>query len=155
MARRALARRAMTLSEVIAVVTILGLLGAMAFMRFGNDALGDVGAQGFARHLTLDCLQARARSISTGDNHFLQFTLAGPNATQYALYRRQGGTDVRVDDVQVVPTDVVVNTGGDAQFEFSFTGEALAAYSVTVAGPDRTWQVAIPQLTGSAIWQEL
>ena len=80
----------MTLLELVAVVFIIGLLGAMAVTRYGIHAIADVGAQGFARRLALDCLQARRRAISTGDNHLLRFTIVGGKATQYALYRRTG-----------------------------------------------------------------
>src|SRR5262245_4043678 len=75
-ARRARARRAMTLLELAAVVLIIGLLGVMAATRYGGNAVADVGAQGFARRLALDCSQARRRAISTGDNHLLRFSFS-------------------------------------------------------------------------------
>ncbi len=77
MARRAPARRAMTLFELIAVVFIIGIVSVMAVMRFSTGTLADIGATGFARRLSLDCAQARRRAISTGENHLLRFTLSG------------------------------------------------------------------------------
>ena len=62
----------------------------MAVTRYGTTTIADVGAQGFARRLALDCSQARRRAIATGDNHLLRFTLSGGKATQYASYRRSG-----------------------------------------------------------------
>ena len=103
MARRARARRAMTLLELIMVVLIIGMLGTMAATRYGINAMSDVGAQGFARRLSLDCLQARRRAISTGDNHLLRFTIVGGKATQYVLCRRSGSNVSQVDDVHTVP----------------------------------------------------
>jgi len=153
MARRASARRAITLMELVAVVTIIGLVGAMAASRYGTSAIADVGAQGFARRLSLDCLQARRRAISTGDNHLLRFTLSGGNATQYALYRRQGGSVTLVDDVHTVPKNVTVATAGTTDMEFTFQGDALASYTITVTAPDRTRTVTVPQLTGKAFVQ--
>ncbi len=125
----------------------------MAVTRYGSSALADIGAQGFARRLSLDCLQARRAAISTGDNHLLRFTLSGGKATQYALYRRQGGGLVQVDDVHVVPTGVDVTTAGAVDVEFTFTGDALASYAITVAAPDRTRTVAVSQATGKALVQ--
>jgi type II secretory pathway pseudopilin PulG len=145
----------MTLLELIAVVLIIGLLGAMAVVRFGGSAIADVGAQGFARRLAIDCQQARRRAISTGDNHFLRFSVSGGVASQYAVYRRQGGSDVRVDSIRVVPDDVTVSTGGATDVAFTFTGEAIASYSITVQGPDRTWNVIVAQLTGQAFVEEI
>jgi len=144
----------MTLLELTAVVLIIGLLGAMAAARFGGSVIADVGAQGFARRLAIDCQQARRRAISTGDNHFLRFTFSGGNATGYALYRDQSGSDVRVDDIHAVPDDVTVTTAGATDVEFTFTGEALASYSIVVQGPDRSWTVTIVQLTGQAFVDE-
>ena len=153
MARRAAARRAMTLLELAVVVVIIGLLGVMAVTRFGSSTLADVGAQGFARRLALDCSQARRRAIATGDNHLLRFTIVAGKATQYGLYRRQGASTTLVDDVNAVPANVTVTTAGATDVEFMFTGEGLASYTVTVQAPDRTWTVTVPQVTGKAFVQ--
>jgi type II secretory pathway pseudopilin PulG len=143
----------MTLLELSAVVFIIGLLGAMAVTRYGSSALADVGAQGFARRVSLDCLQARRAAISTGDNHLLRFTIAGGKATQYALYRRQGGSLIQVDTTHAVPSGVDVTTAGAVDLEFTFTGDALGSYAITVAAPDRTRIVAVSQATGKALVQ--
>src|SRR6185436_5150479 len=92
MARRAAARRAMTLFELIAVVFIIGIVSLMATTRYANTTLADIGATGFARRVALDCAQARRRAIATGNNHLLRFTLVGGNATQYGLYSHVGST---------------------------------------------------------------
>src|SRR3954467_8175811 len=138
MARRASARRAMTLFELIAVVFIIGIVSLMAVTRYSTTTLADIGATGFARRVSLDCSQARRRAIATGDNHLLRFTLSGGNATQYALYRQQAGVATLVDDVHGVPSNVTVTTGGVTDVEFQFTGEALASYTINITSADRT-----------------
>jgi hypothetical protein len=143
----------MTLMELASVVLIIGLVGTAVVTRYGGSTVADVGAQGFARRLALDCLQARRRTISTGDNHLLRFTIAGGLATQYALYRRQGGSVTLVDDIRTVPSDVTVTTGGAVDLEFAFTGEALASYTVVAQAPGRTRTVTIYQVTGQAVVQ--
>lgn len=153
MARRAAARRAMTLFEIIAVTFIIGIVSLMAVTRYSATTVADIGAQGFARRVALDCSQARRRAIATGDNHLLRFTLSGGNATQYALYRRISGVATLVDDVHAVPANVTVTTGGVTDLEFQFTGEALASYTVTVTSTDRTRTVTVPQVTGKAFVQ--
>ena len=153
MARRAQARRAMTLFELIAVVFIIGIVSLMAVMRFSTATLADIGATGFARRLSLDCAQARRRAISTGENHLLRFTFSGGNATQYGLYRRSGATTTLVDDLHAVPANVTVATGGATDVEFQFTGEALASYSVSITSANRSKTVTIPQVTGKAFVQ--
>lgn len=145
----------MTLLELAAVVLIVGMLGIMAATRYGGSAVTEVGTEGFAQRLVLDCLQARRRAISTGDAHLLRFTITGGEASQYALYRSQGGSDVRVDDFRAVPDGVTVATGGATDLVFNFLGEAAASYSITVTGPNRSWSVTVPQLTGKAFLDEL
>jgi hypothetical protein len=139
--------------ELVTVVLIIGLLGTMAVTRYGSSVIGDVGAEGFARRLSLDCLQTRRRAISTGDNHLLRFSFSGSNATQYVLYRRQGVSVVQQDEVRAVPADVTVTTAGTTDMEYTFTGETLAAYTITITAPDRTITVTVPQLTGKAFVQ--
>ena len=153
MARRAPARRAMTLFELIAVVFIIGVVSVMAVMRFSTGTLADIGATGFARRLSLDCAQARRRAISTGENHLLRFTLSGGKATQYGLYRRSGATTTLVDDLHAVPSNVTVATGGATDVEFQFTGEAVASYTVSITSANRSKTVTIPQVTGKAFVQ--
>jgi prepilin-type N-terminal cleavage/methylation domain-containing protein len=150
MARRAEARRAMSLAELVCAVAIIGLLATMAVTRYGSSTVADVGADGFARRLALDCLQARRAAISTGNNHLLRFTLSGGKATQYAMFRRQGANVTQVDDARAVPKDVSVTTGGIVDMEFNFAGEALAGYTIACAAPDRTRMVVVPQITGKA-----
>ena len=125
----------------------------MAVTRYSTTTIADVGAQGFARRVALDCSPGRRRAIATGDNHLLRFTLSGGNATQYAVYRKVGGVPTLVDDVHTVPANVTVTTGGVTDVEFQFTGEALASYTVTVTAPDRTRTVTVPQVTGKAFVQ--
>ena len=152
MARRAKARRAMTLLELSAVVFIIGLLGLMAATRFGSSTLADTDAQGFARRLALDCAQARRRAIANGDNHLVRFTVVSGQATQYAIYRRSGGSTTLVDSVRTKPTNVSVTTSA-TDLEFRLTGEALGSYTVTITAPDKTFTVTVPQATGKSFVQ--
>jgi type II secretory pathway pseudopilin PulG len=143
----------MSLLELSVVAVIIGLLGVMAVTRYGAATMADVGAQGFARRVALDCSQARRRAIATGDNHLVRFTVLGGQASQYGVYRRQGVNTILVDEVHIVPDDVTVTTGGANDVEFLFTGEALASYTVTIQAPDRTWTVTVSQVTGKAFVQ--
>jgi prepilin-type N-terminal cleavage/methylation domain-containing protein len=146
-------RLGMTLMELVAVVTILGIVAAMAASRFGTNAVADVDAQGFARRLALDCLQARRRAISTGLNHLLRFTIVSSKATQYVLYSKSGATLTQMDDVHTVPTNVTVTTGCTTDMEFTFTGATVAGYTISISSADRTKTVTVPMATGKAFVQ--
>jgi prepilin-type N-terminal cleavage/methylation domain-containing protein len=153
-ARLASARRAVTLLEIIAVVVIIGIVAASVATRFGFSTIANTGAEGFARELSMDCLQARRRAISTGNDHTVRFTVSGGKATQYAVYRRGSSGDVLVDQAHFVPDDVIV-TPNSTDFEFTFTGDTLAPYTAVVQGPDRSWNVTVVQATGKALVTEL
>ncbi len=144
------ARRAVTLLELLAVVAILGIFAVIAVSRIGPDALQNFGARADTRRLALDLLQARRRSIATGENHYLAFAGGGGPTTGYTLYRRSASSgNIAVDEPHAFPGDVVVVTS-HAEAEFTFEGTALAAYQVTLVGPQQTWQVDVVPVTGTA-----
>jgi hypothetical protein len=134
--------------EMIAIVAILALIGVTAMVRLGPSLLGDFGSEADARRLALDLLQAQRRAITTGDNHFVEFTMNGSNATGYTLMRRTGGTTTAVDAPRTFPPQVTV-TPSASSAEYQFDGSALAPYQVTLVGPNQSWQVTVVQLTGA------
>ncbi len=142
------ARAGFSLLEVAVVVTVLGILAAVGMSRLGQTTYGNLGAQGDARRIALDLLQAQRRAISTGDNHYLQFTPGGGPVTSYALVRRAAGGDVTLDTVSEIPRGVTI-TPSHAVAEFNFEGAALAAYQIEIAGPDRNWTVSAVPATGA------
>ena len=148
MACREQSRQAMSLLELTIVVAILSLLTVASISRYGTNALGNGGAEGFARKLSLALVHARRSTIATGDNHFLQLTSSGGNVVSYSLVRRASGGDTQVDQTRIVPLDVTV-TSTDSELEFDFEGSALGSYDVTVAGPSRSWSVSVVMLTGA------
>ena len=141
-------RRAVTLVELIAVVTILGFFAIVAVSRIGPGTLYNFGARADARRLAVDLLQARRRSIATGENHYLAFTVVGGEATGYTVHRRSAGGDIAVDSPHEFPGNVVVTTS-HTDAEFTFEGTALAAYQIALTGPEQTWQVDVVPVTGA------
>ncbi len=139
--------------ELLAVVTLMGILGAVAMFRIGTAGLGDFGAQGIGRRIALDMKLARRASISTGDNHYLSFTESGGKAVSYRMYRRASGGDETADAVRDIPDEVTV-TVSTTTVEFDFEGQALAAYQITLAGPNRTWQLNAVPITGTVTMAE-
>jgi len=148
MARRDSSRRAMSLLELAAVGALLALLTLAGISRFGIGTLANGGAEGFARELSLALAHARRGTISTGENHYLQLSPASGNVTSFTLTRRTSGGDVEVGQMRTVPDDVTV-TSASRELEFDFDGTGLAAYSIAIAGPDRSWVVSVVPLTGA------
>jgi hypothetical protein len=83
----------------------------------------------------------------------VRFTIVSGKATQYGLYRRSGASTTLVDEVCLVPVGVDVTTAGTTDAEFTFTGEALASYTITIQAPDLICTVTVPQVTGKAFVQ--
>ena len=148
MARRDTSRRAMSLLELAAVGALLALLTVAGISRFGIGTLANGGAEGFARQLSLALSHARRGTISTGDNHYLQLSPASGNVTSFTLTRRTSGGDIEVGQTRTVPDDVTISSASK-ELEFDFDGTALAAYSIAVAGPDRSWTLTVVPLTGA------
>ena len=148
-------RRAVTLLELIAVVAILAIVTTVAISRIGPGQLANFGARADAQRVAMDLLQARRRSIATGDNHYLGFSTGGGQITGYTLYRRDPGLgNVAVDSPHVFPDDVVVSASHN-EAEFTFEGAALAAYQITLVGAEQTWRVDVVPVTGTAVISQI
>jgi prepilin-type N-terminal cleavage/methylation domain-containing protein len=146
--RKPIARRGYTLLELIAVLGIIGILAGMAVVRLSPDSVANFGSRVDARQVALDLMQARRRAIATGDNHLLVFTQQGTALVGYAVHRRNADdSTAAVDDYHTFPDKLTV-TASSLTPEFTFEGESLTAYTITLTGPDRSWQVTVTQAAG-------
>jgi prepilin-type N-terminal cleavage/methylation domain-containing protein len=141
-------RGGFSLIELGAVLAIIALLAAAGLMKWGAGTVQNLSGEGFARRLALDLLQARRRTIATGDNHYLLLSPSTSNVTSYAMYRRASGGDVVVEQSRSIPSGVTASAS-HTTLEFDFDGAALAAYAVTVVSPNRTWTITTVMATGA------
>jgi len=146
--RRAIRRRGFNLIELASVLALVALLAAVGLMKWGSGTVENVSGESFARRLALDLLQARRRTIATGDNHYLQLSPSTSSVTSYVMYRRASGGDTVVEQTRTTPTGVTV-AASHTTLEFDFDGAALAAYTVTVTAPNRSWTVSTVLATGA------
>ena len=56
----------MSLLELMAVVTLMGIFATIAIARLGPTIFGDIGSQTDARRVGLVLLQAKRRAITAG-----------------------------------------------------------------------------------------
>ena len=145
---RRVTRRAFSLIELIAVLAILGLVVAAGIGRFGSGTLENIQAESYVRRLALDLAHARRATISTGDNHYLSLTTAAGKVTNYVLTRRASGGDVVVDEPRATPAGTTV-VASHSELEFDFDGSALGGYTLSVAGPARSWSLTTVAATGA------
>lgn len=146
--RPARERRGVTLLELLVVLLITGILTAVAAARFTPEVLGDVSAHIEGRRLALDLLRLQRAAVMTGDNHYLGFTTSGGSISGYQMYRRIGGGVIAVDSLRPFSERLEV-TSSDAQLEFTFEGQALSPYQVTLSGANRSAQLDVIPVTGA------
>ncbi len=149
-ARRASARRAFSLMELMAVLAIVGLLSSMAFLRFGGTVYSSTSTAGFVRTLMLDLRQARSRTISTGDDHLVLLSRDAGVVTSYTLYRDTGGGTAVVDRAVTVPEGAVVTAATD-QWQFEFDGSlggGTGAATLVISDSHYAWTITVYRATG-------
>lgn len=141
------AARGFSLLELMAVLMLLGVLATVGISRMHRGTLLNMGGQGDARRVALDLHQAHRRAISSGDNHLVRFTLVSGKATRFAVYRRTGSGDVRMEAERTVADGVTIVPSA-VDNEFTFDGTSLAAYSIAVTGSGKSWTVSVIPATG-------
>ncbi len=143
-------RRGLTLLELLAVVTIVGIIAAVVTARVGRSIFAEFGAGAVAREISLDLLACQRAAIATGDDHFLRFEVTGGEVDSYRMMRDTGSADVAVNEVKAVPNEVTVTiTAPSNDMTFRFEGQANAAYVIDTVGESRSYRVSVVPVTGA------
>ena len=137
-------RRGMTLLELLAVVTLMGIFAAVAMARFGRSVFADFGAEADARKIGLAMLQAKRRAITTGSNHGVTLRPTSGAATSFTVDNIESGATV---DGPYPLAATVTSTA--SPMTFAFDGSAQAPYVVTLQGPNRKWQISVVPINGT------
>lgn len=132
--------------ELLAVVMLMGILAAVATARYGRSIFAEFGARGEARKLSLALLAAQRSSITTGDNHFVEFD--GIQASRYRIMRRVGGSPAEVQGWEPTSGDVTITVSGTVM-EFNFEGQALGAYTADCVGKNRSVRLTVIPISGA------
>jgi type II secretory pathway pseudopilin PulG len=137
----------MSLLELLAVITLIGVFSTVVMTRYGRSLLGDTGARSKARELSLGLLQAQRSAIRTGEAHGVIFTGTLTNISSWSVVRiAQNGSQTVVDGPVPMGTDFRLGVNKDS-IVFDFEGNGQSELQATLAGPDRTWQVSVLPLT--------
>src|SRR3954463_11531822 len=117
--------RGMSLLEIMAVVTLMGIFAAVAIARLGPTIFGDIGSQTDARRVGLALLQAKRRAISTGNNHAVVFQNDASGKLAYTVVSidSSGGTSL-VDGPYSFSQNVTPSVSSGSM-TFTFEGQAL------------------------------
>ncbi|MEW4455833.1 prepilin-type N-terminal cleavage/methylation domain-containing protein [Bremerella sp. JC817] len=148
----ALRRHGYSLLEMLAVVTILGLLAAIGATRISPGLKGNLAAGSDSFQILMALRQARTAAIATGDNHRLRMLASSGTITGFQI-ERDGGSTTIVEGPHTLSSDTTITqVGGDATFNFQ--GEATVAPVITFAGPDRTERITVISATGWGLLQQ-
>ena len=145
-------RRAFSLLELLAVITIVGLVAGMAALRYGEATLGVTHGQGYSSKVAQALQLARRHAITSGGSAALRFQRSSGVVTGFDVVR-VSGSDVLVEKVYNVPNGVSVTTPAD-RWEFGFDGGlTIPAGSGTIVVSNGTdnWSVYVYALSGRVL----
>lgn len=141
-------RQAITLLELLVVVTLVGIFASAVAIRFGRTLFAEFGSQGEARQLSLALLACQRAAISTGDDHYVEFLSSGGKITSFRIMRDIGGVATLVDGPKSLSNDVTV-TVSNSTMRYNFEGSALSNYWIDIVGQARTWRVDVIPINGT------
>ncbi|WP_149496895.1 type II secretion system protein [Roseiconus lacunae] len=150
--RLTVSHRAMSLIELIVVLSLLGVFATAAMARFGRNTLGDTGARSEATVFANTLSYAQAAAIRTGRRHGV--VLTGDDDRQLLTVRESFGGGQQTLDEHVISTDVAVKASHD-RIWFNFEGHGTSPISVTFSGKHRRFQVTAVPLSQSVRVSEL
>jgi prepilin-type N-terminal cleavage/methylation domain-containing protein len=137
-----------SLLELLAVVTIMGILSAVVIARNGRSMVENFGSQGSCRKVALALIQAKRRAITTGMEHAVDFSASG-GKSYFSIYSiDSGGTASLIDGPMPVSDDVVLTTS-HSRMSFNFEGQAAGAYWLTLRAVNRLWRIDVIPITGA------
>jgi hypothetical protein len=144
----------MSLWEMAAVVTLMGIVAAIVVGRNGRTLVGNYASQADARRVGLALLQAKRRTISSGVTHAVQLNSSGGSIVSFSVVSIVGGVPTVVDGPTSFSSDLSI-TSSHTQLTYDFEGKAGAAYWVQLAGPSVTWRIDVTPLTGAVSTSKL
>lgn len=140
-------RGGMSLLELLAVITLMGIFAATVGMRYGRDILGDTGVRSKARELTIGLNAAQRAAIRTGLSHGIRFDGSSNDVTSWTVIRldSDGGTSV-VDGPYPMEADYELAVDR-TEIVFDFQGNGTGEFNAQFTGPNRKWMVSVMPLT--------
>lgn len=146
--RRSLPRRqAVSLLELLAVMTLMGIFASVATMRLSRDVFGDTGARSEARRLSTGMLQAQRAAVRTGKPHVVVFHGSRHDVESWSIYQEENnGRRTLVDGPYEIRPEVEVSVDRQ-EIVFDFEGNGVPGAQVNLAGPHRRWRIQVMPLT--------
>lgn len=143
------ARRGVSLLELVAVVTLMGVFAAVAASR-SDGLFADAAARSSVEHVAGLLHDAKRRAILTGDSHGLDFNESGGSIASAQLVRETSPAVWDPVGDPYVPPEGVTMESAQPNARFTFEGvPASGGVTVSFEGPHQTWQIWMPPHTGA------
>ena len=142
-------RRAYSLLEMATVVAIIGLIAAMAAMRWGEKALRTASAEGFARSVAMSLSVARRQAVAEGTPAAVVLSRTAGLVSSLQIVRAGTG-DSPTEATLVVPSGVTVTTASD-RWQFNYSGSLstpVAGGTIVIGDGSWNWTLTVNALTG-------
>jgi Tfp pilus assembly protein FimT len=132
------------------VVAIVGMIAAMAVMKWGDGALRTASAQGFARSVAMSLSVARRQAVAEGTPAAVVFTRTAGVVSSLQIVRAASGGDSPSDATLLVPTGVTVTTASD-RWQFNYSGgltTPVAGGTIAITDGEWDWTLTVNAVTG-------
>lgn len=145
----------MSLMELLAVVTLMGVLASTVAMRYGREILGDTGVRSKAGELAIGLNHAQRAAIRTGIPHGVAFSGSLSQVQSWSVVRFDlDGTQSVVDGPFPMAQDYVLSVDAK-EILFDFEGNGTSQINAQFTGPHRRWSVSVMPLTRMIHSQEV
>ena len=143
-------RRAYSLLEMATVVAIVGMIGAMGALKWGEGSLRTASAQGFSRSVAMSLGVARRQAIADGTPAAVVFTRTAGVVTSLQVVRADSGDDLATETPIPVPAGVTVTTAND-RWQFNYSGGLsipLGGGVIAISDGEWDWTLTVNSITG-------
>ncbi len=143
--------RGFTLIEALMVISVMGILAALAIPRFAS--VGKKSAYMTSRQIVVDMRYARSLAVTTGNTHIVKFFPAG--GSEYSSYGifKDADPDVQIGDIKQIP-ETITCTSSVEQFSFEKLGNATGG-TITLEDDTKQYMVYVISSTGRVFEQGL
>ena len=144
-------QNAFTLLELVVMVSIVGIMLAIAVPRLKFDTLGGYKADTAARKIVTDLRRTRNLAITSAATNSDGFKLKFTGSSPYHSYEIINRNDSATVDSHTIDSGVRVTSASGSEYRFGPLGNRLSGSGtkITVSAENRTYEITVVTATGA------